>query len=70
MPKYVVTGEMRVGIAIEVEAENREEAIETAEDTFGGLNQYAGHSKLISVSGSNESIHPTDDVTWNNVKEL
>lgn len=57
--KYDVHGSATVVVTVTVEAENGEEAIEKAQEAFGGLHSYCGNGgvdKLIGVGGSNESI--------------
>lgn len=67
--KYKVTGHTTIVCEMEVEANNEEEAIEIANDTFGSLTNYVGMggaNKLIGVTSSEDkrSIWPDSDVEF------
>lgn len=70
--KYDVHGTMTVVVTITVEAESGEEAIEKANEEFGGVNSYAGNGgcdKLIGVRGSNESIEADEEPVFDDWTE-
>ena len=72
MKKWVVTGNVEVTVSITVEAETEDEAMEIAEENFGGVNSYCGNGgtdKLIGVNGDNESISCDCDVEFDDCYE-
>jgi len=59
MPKYRVYGSVSVSVSIEVEAADKDAAIEAAYGNFGGLTNYAGNGgtdKLVGVYEDEVSI--------------
>lgn len=59
MPKYRVYGSVSISVAVEVEADDKDAAIEAAYENFGGLTNYAGNGgidKLVGVYEENVSI--------------
>lgn len=70
--KYDVHGTVEVVITITIDAESGEEAIEKANEVFGGVYSYAGNGgldKLIGVNGSNESINVDSPVEFDDWTE-
>lgn len=64
--EYLVTGKAEVSVYIRIEAGSEEEAIEKANEEFGGITSYCGNGgmdKLIGVDGINESID-ADGEAW------
>lgn len=58
MPKFSVRVPYCVWVNVEIEAEDAEQAEESAVDDFG-LSRYCGnggHNKLVGVTGSNVSV--------------
>ena len=75
MKKYIVYGHCSLVCSMIVEAENEDEAIEKANDEFGGLTNYAGMgccSCLVGVSTSEDrrSIYPDTDPEFDDCEEL
>jgi hypothetical protein len=68
MATYRVFGKTSVTVSIVVEANTPEEAIECADEEFGGINGFCGNGgadKLIGVYGSNESIEEDgSEIEW------
>lgn len=70
--KYDVHGTVEVVVTVTVDAESGEEAIEKANEGFGGVHSYAGNGgldKLIGVSGSNETINVDSQVEFDDWTE-
>lgn len=73
--KYIVYGHATVVCSIVVEADSEEEAIETANEEFGGLTNYAGMGScdcLIGVSTSDDErcIYPDSEVEFDDAEEI
>lgn len=61
MARYMVYGKALVDVQIEVEAEDREEALEMAYNTLDDLEAYAGNGgldKIVGVDLDEASISP------------
>ena len=70
--KYIVLGHTTVTVAVEVTANDEEEAMGIARKKFGGVTAYAGNGgrdKLIGVDGENESIYSDERVKFDDVME-
>lgn len=64
---YEVTGTCTITIKKRVLANSPEEALEKAEETFGGIESYLGNGgddKLIGVDNDSESIFASDYIEW------
>lgn len=62
--KFVVYGTVQVGVTIEVEAEDKDDAIEVASNEFGGLTGYAGNGgmgKLVGTTQKGVTLDAGDD---------
>ena len=73
MKKYVVYGKVTAFISVELEAENKKEAIEKAYEECSGPMSFAGnggYDKLIGVDGDNVSISCDDEVEYTEVEEI
>lgn len=75
MKKYRVYGHCTVVCAMTVEAESEEEAIERANDEFGGLTNYAGMGSgdcLVGVltSENERCIFPDSDPEFDDCEEV
>lgn len=76
MKKYIVTGKVTAFISVEIEAENKKEAIEKAyEECAGPVNFVCngGYSKLIGVPDSDcaeVGIYCDDEVEYTEVEEV
>lgn len=74
MANYCVYGLATATVTITVEADSPEEALEKANDQFGGVSGYAGNGgmgdKLIGVSGWNETIQYDDSPEFTDVEEV
>ena len=73
--KYQVTGRCSIVCSMEVYAENEDEAIEIANDTFGSLTNYAGMGScdcLIGVLTSEDgrSIYPDSEPEFDDCEEI
>lgn len=72
MPRLVVYGTVVATVTKIVTADNEEDAIDQADQHFGGITGYAGNGgidKLIGVSGSDEAIECYGEVEWGDVDE-
>lgn len=72
MKKYRVFGTVSVCVSTVVKANSPEEAKEIADHFFGGVTGFCGNggsSKLIGVSGHDESIECNDSVEWEDADE-
>lgn len=72
---YKVYGHCTVICSMHVKAESEEEAIEIANDTFGGLTNYAGMGScdcLVGVLDSKDHrcIFPDSDPTFDDCEEV
>ena len=75
MKKYKVTGTCSLTCSMVVEAENEDEAIETANSEFGGLTNYAGMGNtgcLVGVLTSEDErrIYPDSDPIFDDCEEV
>jgi len=73
MPKFTVYGMIGVSVSVEVEAEDEDDALDKADEEFGGVTSFAGnggHNKLIGVSGTHESIEAGEGIEWESADEL
>lgn len=75
MAKYRVYGHCTIVCAMEVDAKSEEEAIEKANEEFGGLTNYVGMgscSCLVGVlsSDNGREIYPDDDPIFDDCKEI
>lgn len=75
MKKYRVFGHCTVVCSMVVEAGNEEEAIERANDEFGGLTNYAGMGScdcLIGVldSADERCVFPDSEVEFDDCEEV
>lgn len=73
MKKYSCTATIETYIEMIVEAESEEDALEKANNEFGGACNYCGNGgtdKLVGVDGENESISINDDVEFDEATEL
>ena len=73
--KYEVCGYATVVCSMVVEADSEEEAIEIANEEFGGLSNYAGmgsYNCLVGVltSDNERCIYPDSDVVFDDAKEI
>lgn len=73
--KYEVYGYATVVCSMVVEADSEEEAIEIANEEFGGLSNYAGMGScncLVGVltSDNERCIYPDSDVVFDDAKEI
>lgn len=71
--KYLVLGSVIANVSVEVEAKSKDEAMDIADDIFGGITNYVGissYDKLIGVSNYNESIVCKDWPEWKEAKEI
>lgn len=73
--KYEVYGYATVVCSMVVEADSEEEAIEIANEEFGGLSNYAGMgscSCLVGVLTSDDErcIYPDSDVVFDDAQEI
>ena len=67
MKKYKVYGTYTITISKEVFANNKEEAVAKAEDTFNGIFQYCGNDgddKLIGVECGDEAVFADGEPVW------
>lgn len=72
MAKWTVAGSVEVTVSIIVEAETEDEAMELAEEKFGGVKSYCGnggYDKLIGVDGDSESIACDGEVEFDDCYE-
>lgn len=70
--KYTVIGSTRVTVSMDVEANSAAEAIEKANNEFGGIIAYVGNGgcdKLIGVAGETETIASYDCVIFDDTLE-
>lgn len=70
--QYTVTGTATVTVCIEVDVDDKEDAIDVAYEEFGGIHSFCGNGgmdKLIGVSGTHESIEIDGEVEFDNVRE-
>lgn len=76
MKKYVVSGKVTAYISVELEAENKKEAIEKAYEECSGTMSFAGnggYDKLIGVCDTDSayiSIACDDEVEYTEVEEI
>lgn len=76
MKKYIVTGKITAFISVELEAENKKEAIEKAYKECSGSMNFIGNGgcdKLIGVcdtDSANVSIACDDEVEYTEVEEI
>lgn len=73
MPIYRVYGNVNVGVTIEVQADNEEQAIEKADLEFDQLEAYTGnggHDKIVGTSQDNVSLEVGDVVIYTNAEEV
>lgn len=76
MKKYIVYGKVTAFISVELEAENKKEAIEKAYKECSGPMDFAGNGgcdKLIGVcdtDNANVSIACDDEVEYTDVEEI
>lgn len=73
--KYEVYGHTTIICSMVVEADNEEEAIEIANEEFGGLTNYAGMGScdcLIGVMTSEDErcIYPDGEVEFDDAQEI
>lgn len=67
---YEVRGTVTIDVFKRVKANNKEEAMELAENHFGGLTTYGCNSEMIGVEGEGESINEYgDDPEWKEAYE-
>ncbi len=76
MKKYIVTGKVTAFISVELEAENKKEAIEKAYEECSGPMDFVGNGgcdKLIGVCNTDNadvSIECDDEVEYTDVEEI
>lgn len=76
MKKYIVTGKVTAFISVEIEAENKKEAIEKAYEECSGPMNFVGNGgcdKLIGVCDTADaivSIACDDEVEYTEVEEV
>lgn len=73
MKKFKVYGQYTITVMKEVWANNEGDAIQKADDKFGGVMEYVGnggYDKLVGVSESDESIAADGMVEWEGADEL
>lgn len=76
MKKYIVTGYVRVIVGVTLEAENKEEAIESAYEECSGPMNFIGNGgtdKIIGVCDTDTakvSINCDEDVEYTEVEEI
>lgn len=74
MKKYKVYGTYTITIAKEVWANDEDEAVDKAAETFGGVIEYCGNGgddKLVGVSEDDEYVAADGDAEWGNyIEEL
>lgn len=76
MKKYIVTGKVIAFISVEIEAENKKEAIEKAYEECSGPMNFVGNGgcdKLIGVCDTDDaivSIACDDEVEYTEVEEV
>ncbi len=76
MKKYIVTGKVTAFISVELEAENKKEAIEKAYEECSGPMNFVGNGgtdKLIGVCDTDSatvSINCDDEVEYTEVEEI
>ena len=76
MKKYIVTGKVTAFISVELEAENKKEAIEKAYEECSGPTNFignGGYDKLIGVwdtDNADVSIACDDEVEYTEVEEV
>lgn len=76
MKKYIVSGEVTAYISVELEAENKKEAIDKAYEECSGPMGFVGnggYNKLIGVCDTDNadvSITCNDEVEYTEVKEI
>ena len=74
MKKFKVYGTYTITIAKEVWARDEDEAVDKAQDNWGGVHEYVGnggYDKLIGVYGDDESVAADGYEEWGtNVEEL
>lgn len=73
MKKFKVRGQYIITVTKEVWANDEDEAINKADDRFGGVIEYAGNGgwdKLVGVSEADESVAADGMVEWDGVEEL
>ena len=76
MKKYVVSGKVSAWVCVELEAEDKEEAIEKAFDECSVLDAFVGNGgvdKMIGVCNTDTaevSISCSDEVEYTEVKEI
>lgn len=73
--KYEVYGHATVVCSMVVEANSEEEAIEIANEEFGGLTNYAGmgsYDCLVGVMTSNDKrcVYPDSEVEFDDAQEI
>lgn len=76
MKKYIVSGEVTAYISVEIEAENKKEAIEMAYEECSGPMSFVGNGgcdKLIGVCDTDDaivSITCDDEVEYTEAEEI
>lgn len=73
MKKYKVYGQYTITVMKEVWAADEDEAINKADDRFGGVIEYVGNGgvdKLIGVSQDDESVAADGMIEWQDAEEL
>ena len=73
MKKFKVYGQYTVTVTKEVWANDEDEAINKADNNFGGIIEYVGNGgfdKLIGVSEHDESIIADGMMEWENAEEI
>lgn len=76
MKKYIVTGKVTAFISVEIEAENKKEAIEKAYEECSGPMNFIGNGgtdKIIGVCDTDSatvSINCDDEVEYTEVEEI
>lgn len=76
MKKYIVSGKVTAFISVELEAENKKEAIEMAYEECSGPSSFVGnggYNKLIGVCDTDNadvSIECNDEVEYTEVEEI
>lgn len=73
MKKFKVRGQYTITVMKEVWANDEDEAINKADNKFGGVIEYVGnggYDKLVGVSESDESVAADGMIEWEDAEEL
>lgn len=73
MKKFKVYGQYTITVMKEVWANDEDEAMNKAEDRFGGVIEYVGNGgcdKLLGVSEDDESVAADGMIEWERAEEL